>query len=383
MDFSIPQGIAEELKTFKMFLDTSLIPHLSRWYAEGIVPRGFFQDMGRDGWFGFEVRGDLFLEHSALKRALQLETLAKVSPGVAVAVLAHSDLGVKGLSRFGSSSLKQNLLKSAVQGQTLICLGNTELGAGSDVASVATEVNKVEGGWILNGTKAYVTNGLLSDFAVITAVSDPEAPRNKRLSLFMVDLASTGVSRKKLNKQVWIPSDLTRIQLKEVFVSEKNLLGGRGRGLQQVLEIFSHSRIFISALTLGTAAGAFELALDHAKKRRIFGKRVVDFQAKSFEFADFFARLEAARLMVWKACAAKDQGKDFRLESSMAKYLTVMMAQEISRWAADMFGAASVVLEHPIHKYPMDAWASSLGEGTQDVQKLVIFREIMKADAVS
>jgi alkylation response protein AidB-like acyl-CoA dehydrogenase len=382
MDFSIPEELTEDLKTFKSFLDTSLAPHLGRWYAEGSVPRSFFQDMGQGGWFGFVVREGRLLEDPALTRALRLEHLAKISPGVAVAVLAHADLGLKGLSLFGSEELKQKHLESAVRGRTLICLGNTEVGAGSDVASVATEARKVEGGWLLNGTKAYVTNGLISDFSIVTAVSDPEAGRSKRLSLFLVDLASTGVSRKKLAKQVWIPSDLTRIQLKDTFVAEENLLGGQGRGLQQVLEIFTNSRIFISALTLGTAAGAFELAIDHAKKRKIFGKRVADFQAKSFEIADFFARLEAARLMLWKACVAKDQGKEFRLESSLAKYLTVMMAQEISRWAADIFGAASVILEHPIHKYPMDAWASSLGEGTQDVQKLVIFREIMGSNSI-
>jgi alkylation response protein AidB-like acyl-CoA dehydrogenase len=104
----------------------------------------------------------------------------------------------------------------------------------------------------------------------------------------------------------------------------------------------------------------------------------VEFQAKAFEIADFFTRIESARLMLWKACWTKDQGKDFRLESSMAKYLTVILAREVGLWAADLFGAASVILEHPVHKYPMDAWAASLGEGTQDVQKLIIFREIVK-----
>ena len=120
------------------------------------------------------------------------------------------------------------------------------------------------------------------------------------------------------------------------------------------------------------------MGLDHAKKRKVFGTRVADFQAKSFEAADFFSRIEAARLVLWKACSIKDSGGDFRLESSMAKYLTVQIAREVGLWAADLFGAASVIFEHPIHKYPMDAWAASLGEGTQDVQKLIIFREIMK-----
>jgi alkylation response protein AidB-like acyl-CoA dehydrogenase len=223
-----------------------------------------------------------------------------------------------------------------------------------------------------------VTNGAISDLAVITAISDPEENRNSRLSMFLVDLSVEGVSRRKLHKQVWIPSDLTRLQFKDVFVPDENLLGKRGRGLQQVLTIFTDSRILISAMALGTATGAFELALDHTRKRQIFGKKILEFQAKAFEIADFFTKIESARLMLWKACGKKDRGKDFRLESSMAKYLTVMMAREVGLWAADLFGAASVIFEHPIHKYPMDAWAASLGEGTQDVQKLVIFREIMK-----
>jgi len=134
----------------------------------------------------------------------------------------------------------------------------------------------------------------------------------------------------------------------------------------------------MSGLTLGTAVGAFEMGLDRAKKRQIFGRKILDFQAKAFEIAEFFTRIDAARLMVWKAAWFKDEGKDFRLEASMAKYLTVEIAREVGAWAADLFGAASVMQDHPVHKYPMDAWASSLGEGTQDVQKLIIFREIMK-----
>jgi alkylation response protein AidB-like acyl-CoA dehydrogenase len=162
-------------------------------------------------------------------------------------------------------------------------------------------------------------------------------------------------------------------------VPEANLIGKRGRGLQQVLEIFTNSRITISALTLGTAEGAFRNGIEHAKKRQIFGQRVIDFQAKSFEAADFYSKIEAARLMLWKTCWEKDEGLDFRLGASIAKYLSVDLARAVGTWAADLFGAASVIFDHPIHKYPMDAWASSLGEGTQDVQKLIIFREFMKS----
>ena len=246
------------------------------------------------------------------------------------------------------------------------------------MAGISTRAEKADGGWLLDGVKAYVTNGLMSDYAVITAVSDPDAKRNDRLSMFLVDLNAEGVSRKKLSKQVWIPSDLTRIGLDRVFVPDDHLMGERVKGLQQVLTIFTYSRIPISALTLGTALGAFELAVEHARKREVFGRKIADYQAKAFEIADFYARIEATRLLLYRACWRVDQGADFRLDSSIAKYFAVNTAREVTRWAADLFGAASVIHEHPIHKFPMDAWASSLGEGTQDVQKLVIFREIMK-----
>jgi alkylation response protein AidB-like acyl-CoA dehydrogenase len=378
MYFSASDQHEKDVKDFEAFLEADLRPHLSKWYDEGAVPRSFFEDMAENEWLGFDSKGGHFLEQPSLRQASLVESLSKLSPGVAVAFGAHISLGTKGLLLFGNEKQKEAHLDSALKGHTLMCLGNTELMAGSDVANVACQAGKVDGGWLLNGSKAYVTNGAIGDLAVITAVSDPEKNRNSRLSMFLVDLSVEGVSRRKLHKQVWIPSDLTRLQFKDVFVPDENLLGARGRGLQQVLTIFTDSRILISAMALGTAAGAFELALDHTRKRQIFGKKILEFQAKAFEIADFFTRIESARLMLWKACWKKDQGKNFRLESSMAKYLTVMMAREVGLWAADLFGAASVIFEHPVHKYPMDAWAASLGEGTQDVQKLIIFREIMK-----
>jgi alkylation response protein AidB-like acyl-CoA dehydrogenase len=378
MDFTIPENLAEEIRDFDGFLDEHFRPKIAAWYDEGAVPRSFHLAMGEGGWLGYEFKENRLTKFSALRGALVAEHLAALSPGVAVATLAHVDLGLIGLWLFGSDQLKRRYGELGTKGETLLCLGNTESGAGSDVAAISMRAEKVEGGWLLNGTKAYVTNGYISDLAIFTAVSDPQAPRNNRLSMFLVDLSEKGVTRKKLRKQVWIPSDLTRIKLENVFVPEDHLLGKRGRGLQQVLTIFTHSRVPITALTLGTARGAFEAALDHAQRRKIFGRSILQFQGKDFEIADYYARMESTRLMLWKACWGMDRHEDFRLEASMAKYLAVMIAREVTTWAADLFGAASVMFEHPIHKFPMDAWASSLGEGTQDVQKLVIFREVMK-----
>ncbi len=378
MDFSLPKKYSEEIFRFKEFIKSNVTSELPGWYQDRQIPAHFFQSMGKGGWYGIELKKGQLVRASALREALLAEEMAKVSPGVAVAVLAQIDLGLMGLYLFGSESLKKRYGSDAVKGKTLMCLGNTERQAGSDVASIEMRARKVKGGWLLNGTKAYVTNGFISDLALITAVSDPRASRNKRMSMFLVDLNAEGVKRKKLNKQVWIPSDLTRLQFRDVYVPDDHLLGKQRQGMQQVLTVFTYSRVPIAAMTLGTAVGAFELALEHAKKRKIFGQTITHFQSKSFEAADFYAKLEAARLMLWKACWKMDQNQNFRQESSLAKYLAVEITRSVTTWAADIFGAASVIAEHPIHKFPMDAWASSLGEGTQDVQKLVIFRELMK-----
>jgi alkylation response protein AidB-like acyl-CoA dehydrogenase len=378
MDFAIPQAVSEDLARFKDFIKTHISPNLPSWNRQRELPPAFFHHMGEGGWFGLRFKDGRLIRESALKAALVAEELALVSPGVAIADLAHIDLGLMGLFLFGSPDHHQTYGPATTQGKKIMCLGNTENLAGSDVAGISMTAEKVDGGWVLTGTKAYVTNGYIADLGVITAVSDPDAARNNRLSMYLVDLNTEGVGRKKLNKQVWIPSDLTRLKLDHVFVPDDHLLGIRGRGLQQVLEIFTNSRVPIAALTLGGAVGAFNLAVNHMQKRKIFGQKIMDFQAKAFEISDYYAKIESARLMLWKACWDIDQAKDFRQAASMAKYLSVEIARQVTVWAADIFGAASVVQEHPIHKYPMDTWGASLGEGTQDVQKLIIFRELMK-----
>jgi alkylation response protein AidB-like acyl-CoA dehydrogenase len=380
MDFSIPTGISNDLDRYRRFIQSDVTRELPAWYRDRAIPAKFFRSLGEGGWFGLATEKGRLVRRSALREAILAEELAKVSPGVAVAVLAHVDLGLMGLFRFGSAQLQERYGDPAVNGRTLMCLGNTENQAGSDVAGINMTAKKVDGGWILNGTKAYVTNGGIAGLGVITAVSDPEASRSGRLSMFLVNLNTDGIRRTRLRKQVWMPSDLTRLQFRNVFVPDDHLLGTRGRGLQQVLEVFTNSRVPIAALTLGTAVGAFERAFRHMHKRSVFGRRILDFQAKAFELADFYARIESVRLLLWKACWKIDAGEDFRQASSLAKYLAVEVARGVTIWAADIFGAASVIEDHPIHKYPLDAWAASLGEGTQDVQKLIIFRELMKPE---
>jgi short/branched chain acyl-CoA dehydrogenase len=378
MDLAIPAEFGEDLERFDAFLKAEVTPHLSVWNRQGTIPRRFFAAAGEAGWYGCAWEDGRMIKRPGLRETLLLERLSMVSPGVAVAMLIVSDLGLNALYHFGTEAQQRRFGRAAANGRTLICFGNTENVAGSDAAGIAMTAARADGGWVLNGAKAYTTNAAVSDLAVVTAVTDPAAERSRRTSMFLADLTAGGVRRRTLNKQVWIPSDLTRIEFADVFVPDDALMGERGRGLPQTLAVFTRSRVPIAGIAIGTAAGAFELALQRARRRKVFGRPLVEFQAKAFEAADFHARLEAARLMVYRAATAMDDGGDFRLEAAMAKYLAVGIAREIGPWAADLFGAASVMFDHPVHKFPMDAWAASLAEGTQDVQKLVIFRELLK-----
>ena len=175
MDFTIPHSLSEEIVGFKTFIKKRIISELPGWYQRQEIPADFFRELGAGGWYGIELTEDRLFRGSALREALIAEELAKVSPGVAVAALAQINLGLMALLLFGSDDLKTSYGSSAAMGKTLMCLGNTERMAGSDVAGIEMRAQKVKGGWRLNGTKAYVTNGFISDLAVITAVSDPQA----------------------------------------------------------------------------------------------------------------------------------------------------------------------------------------------------------------
>ena len=213
MNFQIPEKEKSALARFELFLQKNLKPHVNSWRRAGAVPRDFFNVLGEGGWFGFQMNGDRLEKDSPLRSALLMERMAALSPGVAITHLVQVDLGMTGLWLYGSDRLQNLYGGTACSGHTLICLGNTERHAGSDAAAISMTAEPVDGGWRLNGAKSYVTNGHISDLAVVTAVTDPGAPRNRRISMFLVDLTGTGVSRQKLKKPVWAPSDLTRIRL--------------------------------------------------------------------------------------------------------------------------------------------------------------------------
>ena len=211
MDFSIPADLAQDLSRYKRFLDTELGADLEKWYRSQKLSRTFFKAIGAGGGYGIRFENGRLAESSALREALLTAELAKKSPGAAIAALAHSDLGLMAVLRYASPFLHKRYGAATVSGRTIMCLGNSENTAGSDVAAVKMTAKKTTDGWLLEGTKAWVTNGAIADMAVVTAVTDPEAARNRRHSMFLVDLSQEQIQRRRLKKQVWIPSDLTRL----------------------------------------------------------------------------------------------------------------------------------------------------------------------------
>ena len=338
--------------------------------------------MGELGLFGMylpEQYGGQVLD--TLSYIIAVEELARIDGSQAATLAAHNSLGIGPLYYYGTEEQKMKYLPQLCTGESLWGFGLTEPNAGSDSRGTKTTANLKNGEWTINGSKIFITNGAckISIGSTVQAVTKTFENGEKEFTTIIVEKGTSGFKQVSMHgKMMWRASDTAELYFDDCKVPEENLLGKIGEGSHIMLSTLDNGRLSIAAMGLGCAQGAFELALEHAGKRKIFDQTITDFQAKTFEAADFYAKIEAARLMLWKACWKIDQNKNFRQESSLAKYLAVEIARNVTAWAADIFGAASVIQEHPIHKFPMDAWASSLGEGTQDVQKLVIFRGLMK-----
>jgi alkylation response protein AidB-like acyl-CoA dehydrogenase len=225
--------------------------------------------------------------------------------------------------------------------------------------------------------KSYITNGDLADHIVFTAITHPEEPKkHQRISMLIVDGEVSGLKRFRLKKLPWKMSHLSAVNFKDVKIPKENLLGEPQHGFYQTMEVFNNSRIGISALSFGTALGAFKYAFKHSRSRKTFGKFLIEHQSKKNEFAEHLARLEACWLLIQKAAYLSDIGLEFRYNSSMAKLVSTEEALKISLWATELLGARGVLSSHQISEYPLDAKGGMVGEGAPEVQKKIIAEHI-------
>jgi alkylation response protein AidB-like acyl-CoA dehydrogenase len=377
MDFLRTEKQSDFILHVKDVIKNMLKPNLRNWMGANSTPDEMFQIIGNANLLGFS-RDDKTVQPIPWQQNIHFyKEMAQLSGGLAIAAFANSQLGLQSLYYFGNDSQKSEYLIPGLSGEKIFAFANTEPGAGSDAASISLAASDDGSEFVLNGTKAYITNGDIADHIMVTAITEPaDVKKHRRISIFIVEGNSKGLKRTRLLKHGWAPSHLSTLTFNDVVVPKENLLGERGKGFYQTMQIFNTSRIGIAALACGTSIGAFRLALKHAKNRKVFGSTLYEHQSKRNEFADNITKLEAGWLLVEKAAFLKDTDSEFRFNSSMAKLFNTEEGVRITQWASETLGARGILGTHQVSEYPLDAKAALIGEGAPEVQKKIVSEHI-------
>jgi short-chain 2-methylacyl-CoA dehydrogenase len=309
-----------------------------------------------------------------LAYALAVEELARVDSSVGITVAAHTSLGTWPVYAFGSDEQKQEWMPQLTAGKKLGAFGLTEPEAGSDAGNARTTARQDNGDWVINGAKQFITNSGtdISGFVVITARTGDDEVSN-----ILVENGTPGYEiGEPYRKMGWNASDTRPLAFDDVRVPEENLVGQRGRGFQQFLQTLDGGRISVSAMGLGLAQGALDEAIAYAKERRAFGQPISKFQAIQTKIADISTELEAARLLTYKAALEKDAGRNFSLTAAQAKLKTGRLAVRASEEAVQIHGGYGYIEEYPVCRFYRDAKILTIGEGTDEVQQMVIARAL-------
>lgn len=313
-----------------------------------------------------------------LEYVTAIEELAKVDPSLALTVAAHNSLGTNHLFQFGSEELKRKFIPKLASGEMLAAWALTEPNSGSDAAGMLTTAVQDGDYWVLNGTKNFITNSHSADVCVVMAITDREKG-NHGISAFLVEKGTPGFSpSKKENKLGMRASETGQLAFDNCRIPYNHLLGNLNEGFKQAMMILDGGRISIAALSLGIAEGALEASLKYAKERKQFGKPIADFQAIQFKLADMATEIEAAKLLTFRAAALKDEGKTTTMESSMAKLYASEVAVRVCNEAVQIFGGYGFIKEFPAERFYRDVKLCTIGEGTSEIQRLVIARQLMK-----
>ena len=310
---------------------------------------------------------------------LVITELSAVDPSVGISVAAHNSLCSNHIYKFGNDEQRQRWLVPLASGQKIGAWSLTEPNAGSDAGGTRTRAEKVDGGWRLNGAKTFTTHGSVGDVCVVFAVTERDAPKGHNLSAFAIDKGTPGFRPgKKENKLGIRASDTAEVVMEDCFVPDENLLGNRGEGFKQAMVVLDGGRISIAALGLGTAVGAFRAATAYAKQREQFGKPIAEFQAIQFALAEMSTRIAAAEALTMAAAEAMDRGQPVTLIASQAKLATGEAAVFCSERGVQIHGGYGFVKDYRAEKFYRDAKICTIGEGTSEIQRLVIARQLMR-----
>ena len=308
---------------------------------------------------------------------IAVEELARVDGSAAATVAAANSLGIGPIYYYGNEEQKKEWLSRLCTGEILSSFGLTEANAGSDAGATQTTAVLKNGEWIINGSKIFITNSASPISAVIVVQARTGTLENGRseLSCILVPNDTPGVTAKEMHgKMMWRSSNTGELYFEDVRVPEKNLLGERGTGFKQMLATLDSGRLAIAAMGLGGAQGAFELALNYAKERKQFGQTIVTFQVNAFKLADMAMEIEAARNLLYKACWLCDQGRPFTMEAAMAKLYCSEVMRRIANEAVQLHGGYGLMKEYQVERFFRDQKLLEIGEGTSEIQRIVIAR---------
>lgn len=378
MDFSQNELTAQVAQSAKEFALQYIKPHLMEWDESQEFPVHIFKELGKLGMMGVLVPQEYggtglgYFEYSAI-----IQEIAKVCGSIGLSVAAHNSLCTGHILAFGNEAQKQKYLPKLSSAEYIGAWGLTEANTGSDAGNMRTTAVKDGNNWVLNGTKNWITHGKSGDVAVVICrTGEPRAKNNS--TAFIVDRNTPGFSAgKKENKLGMRASETAELIFDNCVIPDENRLGEVGSGFKQAMKILDGGRISIAALGLGIARGAYEASVQYAKERHQFDQPIANFQGVSFKLADMATKIEAASLLINQACHLKNNGLPMTKEAAMAKYYASEISVEISTDAVQVFGGYGYTKDFPVEKFYRDSKLCTIGEGTSEIQKIVIAREVL------
>jgi len=379
LDFQLTDEQQQLRRSVREFAEREILPNVMKWDEAGEFPLATIKELGKLGLMGVVFPPDLggagmgYVEY-----VTAIEELSRVDGSVGIIVAAHTSLCANHIFLAGNQQQKHKYLPRLASGEFIGAWGLTEPGSGSDAGSARMSAVRNKHGWILNGTKTFCTNGHYADVLVVIAVTD-RAAHTHGLSAFVVEKGTKGFRPgKKENKLGLRASDTAELIFEDCLIPEENLVGAEGNGFIDAMRVLDGGRISIAALSLGMAQGAYEAALNYSKQRKQFGRAISDFQAIQWKLADMATEIDAARLLTMRSASMKDAGMKTTLESSMAKLYASEVAVKCANEGVQIHGGYGFIKDYPAEKFYRDVKLCTIGEGTSEIQRMVIARQILK-----
>ena len=378
MDFTPTESQSLLRRAVREFADRTLAPHVMEWDEAQRFPVELLPDLSALGLLGIQVPPQFGgAGMSAVEYCICIEELARVDPSIALSVAAHNGLAAAHILMFGSDSQRSTALFQLATGQALGAWALTEPTAGSDAGAIRTTATRSVDGWVINGAKTFITHGSVAGLVVVMAVTAVDKGHHG-ISAFVVERGNPGmVVGRKENKLGMRASDTAEVRFDECQVASDRLLGLEGEGFVNALQVLDAGRIGIAALSVGLAQGAFDAARRYAKDREQFGQPIASFQATQWKLADMATRIESARLLTYRAAYLKDAGRPTTRESSMAKLFAGEIAVRAAEECVQIHGGYGFVKDYPAEKFFRDVKLLTIGEGTSEIQRLVIARHYL------